>query len=95
MVMESLLAPGLHGAPAPRNATDIVGGVASFLLIRVYDSWPTYLAIVVGTTALFLVQRLVAIRVDPREPPVLKPAVPFVGHIYRLLTRQTLFYSDL
>ncbi|KAK2672903.1 Cytochrome P450, E-class, group IV [Fusarium oxysporum f. sp. vasinfectum] len=45
----------------------------------------TVLAIIV---AFSLLNRLLTPRIDPREPPVLKPSIPWVGHIIGIIRHQ-------
>ncbi|TDZ36373.1 25-hydroxycholesterol 7-alpha-hydroxylase [Colletotrichum spinosum] len=54
----------------------------------------------IALAALFAVvfyglHQLLVARVDPREPPVLKPRIPFVGHILGLIKHQHSYYKLL
>ncbi|KAF6838049.1 prostacyclin synthase [Colletotrichum plurivorum] len=40
-------------------------------------------------------RQLLLAKVDPREPPVLKPRIPFIGHIVGLLKHQHSYYKIL
>lgn len=53
-------------------------------------------SIILATAAVLLVcwSRL-SVRVDPREPPILKPTIPYVGHIIGLLTHQNSYFEKL
>jgi hypothetical protein len=53
-------------------------------------------SIIFATAAVLLVcwSRL-SVRVDAREPPILKPTIPYVGHIIGLLTHQTSYFEKL
>lgn len=45
----------------------------------------TALAVIV---AFALLNRLLTPRIDPREPPVVKPSIPWVGHIIGIIRHQ-------
>jgi hypothetical protein len=45
----------------------------------------TVLAVIV---AFALLNRLLTPRIDPREPPVVKPSIPWVGHIIGIIRHQ-------
>jgi hypothetical protein len=53
-------------------------------------------SIVLATAAVLLVcwSRL-SVRVDPREPPILKPTIPYIGHIIGLFTQQSSYFEKL
>jgi hypothetical protein len=44
---------------------------------------------------LYLVNRVVFPTVDPREPPILRPKIPFFGHIISLIREQTNMFDRL
>ena len=56
------------------------------LLISINDlnryATSIFLAIAV---LVFLVQRSLAVRMDRREPPLVKPRIPYIGHIISLV----------
>ncbi|KAH7151738.1 cytochrome P450 [Dactylonectria estremocensis] len=54
----------------------------------------TLLAIAV-LPLLFILQRLVFPKFDPREPPVLRSRIPVIGHLISLATEKTGFYRRL
>ena len=57
---------------------------------------PTAMALVIGgLIALYLLNVLTTPRLDAREPPLLKPAVPLVGHIIGLLRHQSGYHQIL
>jgi hypothetical protein len=43
----------------------------------------------------FLLSRLTRISVDPREPPVIHPKVPLIGHIIGLVRNGPLYFRSL
>jgi len=43
--------------------------------------------------AIYLLDFLVAPRLDPREPPLIKPKVPLIGHIIGLLWYQYSYHN--
>ena len=45
--------------------------------------------------ALFLVKRVLYPTVTAREPPVLRPAIPFVGHVVSLIREKTGMFDRL
>ncbi|KAK1983708.1 cytochrome P450 [Colletotrichum cereale] len=45
--------------------------------------------------ALYCLRRLLVVHVDPREPPVLKSGVPFIGHVVGLIKHQHSYYKLL
>lgn len=53
------------------------------------------------TTALVLLPLVVVLKkvlfpvYDPREPPILRPRVPFFGHVFSLISEASEFYSRL
>ena len=42
----------------------------------------------------FLINVLATPRLDPREPPLLKPSIPLIGHIIGIISRQNEYHSD-
>lgn len=55
--------------------------------------WTIYVGIVMAI-ALFIIDRL-SPTVGPQEPPVLKPAIPGIGHILGASNHQTRFLRHL
>jgi len=55
---------------------------------------PMTIGIVVVVLGL-LIRFIASPRLDPREPPVLKPRIPLVGHIIGLFRHQASYYSML
>lgn len=51
----------------------------------------TTIVVLLGLVLLALVNP----RVGPREPPLLKPRIPFIGHMIGLLRHQAGYYSML
>jgi hypothetical protein len=45
--------------------------------------------------ALVLLGRLLAPKIGPSEPPILKPRIPFVGHIIGMMREKNSFYQRL
>ncbi len=52
-------------------------------------------AIAIAAVLAFLILRLFAPRLDPREPPLLKPRVPFLGHILGMIRYQAQYHVNL
>jgi hypothetical protein len=44
-------------------------------------------------TAVLLLWQLSGPRMDPREPPLLRPAIPVVGHLIGMMREQTNYYA--
>lgn len=53
-------------------------------------------SIIMAALAIGLIcwQRL-QVKIDPREPPILKPTIPFVGHIIGILRYQMAYFDTL
>lgn len=53
-------------------------------------------SIILALTAVLLIlrQRL-AVQLDPQEPPILKPRIPYIGHIIGLLKYHTAYFDQL
>ncbi|KAM0211938.1 hypothetical protein ACHAQI_005092 [Fusarium lateritium] len=47
-----------------------------------------YTAVLAAAVALSLLNRLLTPRIDPREPPVVKPRIPWIGHIIGVIRHQ-------
>ncbi len=54
-----------------------------------------HIGLVVCLVLAVFLQRLSAIRLDPREPPVLKPGIPLVGHLLGLLRNKVDYFGML
>jgi hypothetical protein len=61
------------------------------------DSVATWTAaVVVGlTAALFALNSVASAPIDAAEPPVIKPTIPFVGHLINMLTEKGSWYRRL
>lgn len=44
---------------------------------------------------LLIIRQRLAVQLDPREPPILKPKVPYIGHIIGLLRYHGAFFDKL
>lgn len=53
------------------------------------------LTVGIGLVLLVLINTLLTPRVDPREPPLLKPSIPLIGHIINLFRHQANFHTFL
>lgn len=53
-------------------------------------------SIILAVAAVLLVcwQRL-SVNLDPREPPLLKPKIPYIGHIIGLFKHHTAYFTML
>lgn len=53
---------------------------------------PTIIAIIAALAiGIAFLSNVLRIKVDPREPPVVHPKVPFLGHIIGMLTEGPLY----
>jgi hypothetical protein len=77
------------------NATGEAVGFANAILGDVSASWGKYVVIFIVTASVLVVNRWVNPRLDPREPPLLKPTVPLVGHIWNLIYKGQNFFGDI
>ncbi|KAK4465128.1 cytochrome P450 [Cladorrhinum samala] len=73
-------------SPGPDN---VVGPLAA----GTFRSIP--MTIGIALVLLVLINTLLTPRVDPREPPLLKPSIPFIGHIINLFRHQAAFHTLL
>lgn len=44
---------------------------------------------------LLIIRQRLALQLDPREPPILKPRIPYIGHIIGLLRYHTAYFDHL
>jgi hypothetical protein len=44
---------------------------------------------------LLIIRHCLAIQLDPQEPPILKPRIPYIGHIIGLLQHQSAYFDKL
>ncbi|KAF4980542.1 hypothetical protein FZEAL_3477 [Fusarium zealandicum] len=81
-------------------ATNNSGSVLQGLLVDLRGgnySAATILAItlLVGAATLSLLTRLLSPRLDPREPPVVRPTIPLIGHIIGIIRHQSDYHRIL
>ncbi|KAK2009167.1 cytochrome P450 [Colletotrichum eremochloae] len=62
-------------------------------LIRQPSAYAVLTALV--CLALYGLRRLLVVHVDPREPPILKSGIPFIGHVMGLIKHQHSYYKLL
>lgn len=55
----------------------------------------TYIAIIATLSLLVVFMRLSVPNLDPREPPLLKSRVPFIGHTVGLLAHSADYFSKI
>lgn len=66
------------------------------LLDVVASTTPATMAVLAALPlALFLLKRVFLPTVSAREPPVLRPTIPFVGHIISLIREKTGLFDRL
>ncbi|TVY81776.1 25-hydroxycholesterol 7-alpha-hydroxylase [Lachnellula suecica] len=58
------------------------------------DGYVLYVTLAIGTMVLYCWHRL-SVKVGPQEPPLLKPAVPYIGHIIGLIRYQSGYFDQL
>lgn len=51
--------------------------------------------IVLAFSLYYLVDKIYDSSVDPREPPVIKPTIPFIGNTLGQMSRQLDYFLDL
>ena len=51
------------------------------------------LLVVAGTFLAFVINRFLTIDFDPREPPVIKPGIPYIGHILGIIRYGTKYFE--
>jgi hypothetical protein len=54
---------------------------------------PSVILTVLGV--LLIIRQRLAVQLDPKEPPILKPRVPYIGHIIGLLQYHTAYFDKL
>lgn len=67
------------------NSQSLLTSLVDYRVANVTILSTTVLAAIV---ALALLNRLLTPRIDPREPPVVKPSIPWVGHIIGIIRHQ-------
>lgn len=77
------------------NATELGTKVRAFLADSEVLHHGTSLIWVGIATVVLLLWRLVSPSLDPREPPLLKPKIPIIGHLVGLVGEQTHFFKRL
>jgi hypothetical protein len=77
------------------NTPSFISGIASMFTSDLRHSANVYLAITTLVAALFLFTALSTPRLDPREPPILKPTIPFIGHIIGMIRHQAIHHQTL
>jgi len=57
----------------------------------------TRMSLMVGgaIATLFVLNYLMTPKLDPREPPLLQPTIPWIGHIINIIIHQAQFHTDL
>jgi len=54
---------------------------------------PSVILAVLGV--LFIIRQRLAIQLGPQEPPILKPRIPYIGHIIGLLRHHSAYFDKL
>jgi len=49
--------------------------------------------ILAASAVLLLIWQRLSIQMDPREPPLCKPTIPYIGHIIGVLKDQIYYYD--
>lgn len=60
-----------------------------------FDGYDMSLVLLFLTTAIVLIWGFSGPRMDPREPPLLRPAIPIVGHLIGIMKKQMEYYAIL
>jgi hypothetical protein len=60
-----------------------------------FDGYITLLLLIFLAAAVLLFWQFSGPRMDPREPPLLRPAIPVVGHVIGMMKEQLNYYAIL
>lgn len=78
-----------------QNVTTTSNGFLAFVAENVKQSPATYLAgLVLVLSAIFL-QKLSSPGLDEREPPLLKPSIPVIGHLIGIIKHHGGYFQIL
>ncbi|KAK3315037.1 cytochrome P450 [Apodospora peruviana] len=82
-------------AGARDNTATMGGGLAALLLENVAGSPNSYLTIFAIPALLFFFRWVTTPSMSAREPPLVKPTIPVIGHIIHLLGKEGAFYTNI
>jgi hypothetical protein len=64
-------------------------------LLPSFDGYNVPLLLLLLAAAIVFFRQLFAPHMDPREPPLLSPAIPIVGHLIGMMRNQMEYYAIL
>jgi hypothetical protein len=82
-----------HVRETPNHFQTTMMSINDALSILFQGYTPSIILSVLGV--LLLIRQRLAIRLDPQEPPILKPKIPYIGHIIGLLQYNSGYYDRL
>jgi hypothetical protein len=53
------------------------------------------LLVAAATVVAVILHRFLAIDYDPREPPIIKPRIPYIGHILGIIRHGTKYFDTV
>lgn len=77
---------------AERSAFQFLG---SLLQDKDQSLLSTMVLILIAPILLFSLKKIFYPTVDPREPPIVRPTIPFVGHIISMIRERASWYKRL
>jgi hypothetical protein len=98
IVSLDLSATTMSAQPSAGGTADAGGGDASSVAFggALLANTPVMVFTIAAMPLIvYLLNKIIFPTVDPREPPVLRPKVPFIGHIVSLLSEKTRFFDRL
>lgn len=61
----------------------------------IFDGYSMPLLLLFLAAVFVLLRQLFEPRMDPREPPLLRPNIPFIGHLIGMVRNQMEYYAIL
>lgn len=55
----------------------------------------TFSIILAITAVLLIIRQRLSLQLDPREPPILKPRIPYIGHIIGMIRQHCVYFDEL
>lgn len=77
------------------NATAAGGGMLSAAAAGFQQAPICYTLSILLITSLFYLYNMSIPQVDGKEPPLMLPRVPFIGHLVGLVRNQSQYYTNL
>lgn len=64
------------------------------VMVALWLEYPRYI-LLIGTAMLVLLYQKLKTPMDSREPPLVTPTVPLIGHAIKILSRHNHYFEDL